>query len=218
MTDRMCDHVWPIKEPWVVDVFPGYYGGMSLTKIPFILLATWGIHITYKQPNPPPPQHELFTSSVRLRVPLENSRFIQWAPIIARVSNYSEDILAEKLTKDPRLGLAIHCLRCWDINYPGICESFIASIQNNIVAARLEGRQVRKPLHVKRRCNRIDFNRFGNMDKVDDLPSPGSIFPVRGQYSEGPQTYCLWSIFYRSSSKLHWLCFDMCWMVPLATE
>ena len=27
--------------------FPACYGGMPLTKFPFILLATWGIHMTY---------------------------------------------------------------------------------------------------------------------------------------------------------------------------
>ena len=58
------------------------YGGMSLTKIPFILLATWGLNISYTPPNPPPPQHERSSS-----VPLENSGYVQWGPIIARVSN-----------------------------------------------------------------------------------------------------------------------------------
>jgi hypothetical protein len=63
-------------------------------------------------------------------------------------------------------------------------------------------------------CPRIDFNGFGSMDNADDLPSPGTIFPVRGQpeYSEGPRAYyCLWSILYRSSlaSKLHRLSIDM---------
>ena len=32
----------------------------------------------------------------------------------------------------------------------------------------------------------MDFYNFGNMDKDDDLLSPGTIFPARGQYSEGP--------------------------------
>ena len=41
------------------------------------------------------------------------------------------------------------------------------------------------------------------MDKADDLPLPWTVFPVRSQYSEGSRTYCLWSIFCRSSSKLH---------------
>jgi len=61
---------------------------MSLTKIPFIILATWGVNKSYRPPNPPPPQHERFYTSV----PLENSGFVKWGPIIARVSNYSEDI------------------------------------------------------------------------------------------------------------------------------
>ena len=67
------------------------YGGMSLTKIPYILLATWGINASYRPPNPPPPQHERFSSSVSL----ENSGFVKWGPIFGRVSNYAEDILAE---------------------------------------------------------------------------------------------------------------------------
>jgi hypothetical protein len=66
-------------------------GGMSLTKIPFIFLATWGINMSFSPPNPPPPQHERFPSS-----PLEIPRLPQWGPIIVTVSNYSEDILAEK--------------------------------------------------------------------------------------------------------------------------
>ena len=151
------------------------HGRMSLAKIPFILLATWGINISYRSPNPPPPKHERSSS-----VPLENSGFIQWGPIIARVSNYSEDIWQKNSLNDPRIGPTILFLRCWDINYPGICEPFITSIQTNIVAARLERWQARKPSHVKRRCNRIDFNYFGNMDKADDLSSPGTIFPVWG--------------------------------------
>ena len=67
--------------------FPKHYVGMSkaLTKIPFILLATWGIHMTYTPPNPPPPKHERFPSS--LAVPLENSGFINWIPFIGRVGN-----------------------------------------------------------------------------------------------------------------------------------
>ena len=61
------------------------YGGMSLTKIPFIVLATWGINMTYRPPNPTPPQHERLSSSES--VPLENSGMLKWHPIIARVSN-----------------------------------------------------------------------------------------------------------------------------------
>ena len=56
------------------------------------------------------------------------------------------------------------------------------------------------------------------MDKADDLPSHGTVFPVRGQYSEGSRAYCLWSILCRSSSRLHRLCFIVCWMAPLAIE
>ena len=58
------------------------YGGMSLTKIPFILLATWGINTSYRPPNPPPPQHERSSS-----VPLEKFGLLQWGPITIRVSN-----------------------------------------------------------------------------------------------------------------------------------
>jgi len=66
--------------------FPACYGGMSLAKIPFILLATWGIHMTYRSPNPPPPQHEHFPSSPA--VPLENSVFILWGQVIPRVVQF----------------------------------------------------------------------------------------------------------------------------------
>ena len=59
---------------------------MSLTKIPFILLARWGL--SYKSPNPQPPQHERCSSSA----PLENSGFVQWAPFTVRVGNYPGDI------------------------------------------------------------------------------------------------------------------------------
>ena len=68
--------------------FPEFCGGMSLTKIPFILLAIWGMYATYTPPNPPPPQHERLPSS--LTVPLENFGLIPWVPTIARVRNYSE--------------------------------------------------------------------------------------------------------------------------------
>ena len=71
----------------------------ALTKIPFILLATWGIHMSYTPPNPAPPQQERFPSS--LAMPLENSGFIDWVPFVGRVRNYSEDILAEIFTKRP---------------------------------------------------------------------------------------------------------------------
>ena len=56
------------------------------------------------------------------------------------------------------------------------------------------------------------------MDKADDLPSHGTVFPVRGQYSEGSRAYCLWSILCRSSSRLLRLCFIVCGMAPLAIE
>ena len=67
------------------------YSGMSLAKIPFILLATWGINMSFRPPNPPPPQHERFSSSV----PLDYSGLTQWGPFIGRVSNYSGENLAE---------------------------------------------------------------------------------------------------------------------------
>ena len=57
------------------------YSEMSLTKIPFILFATWAINMTYKPPNPQPPQNERFSSSA----PLENSGFVQWGPFTVRV-------------------------------------------------------------------------------------------------------------------------------------
>ena len=122
------------------------------------------------------------------------------------------------LLNDPLLGPTILSLRCWNINYPGICKPFIASIQTNIVAAHLERWQARKPSHVERRCNRADFDGIGNMDKADDLPTYGTIFPIRSQYSEGSRAYCLWSILCRSSSSLHRLHFSICWMVSLAVE
>ena len=57
---------------------------MSLSKIPFILLATWGIHTTYTSPNPPPPQHERVPSS--LTVPFENYGLVKWIPIVCKVT------------------------------------------------------------------------------------------------------------------------------------
>ena len=124
----------------------------------------------------------------------------------------------ELVVNDPLIGRTICCWRCCDINYPGICGTFIASIKTNIVATRLERWQARKPSHVKRRCNRIDFNNVGNMDKADDLPSPGTILPIRAQYSEGSRACCFWSIFCRSSSKLHRPDFDIRWNVPLVSQ
>ena len=64
---------------------------MSLSKSPFILLATWGINMSYTPPNPQPPQHERCSS-----VPLEKTGYVQWVPFIIRVSSYSEDIQQEK--------------------------------------------------------------------------------------------------------------------------
>ena len=183
-----------------------------LTKIPFILLATWGINASCRPPNPQPPQHERFSSSV----PLENSGFVKWGPLIARVSNYTEDIRNSLI--DPRIDPTIRCLHCWDINYPGICEPFIASIQINIIATHLERWHAKKPSYLKHRCNRIDYDSIGGMDKADDLPPPGTIFPIRGQYSERSRAYCLWSILCRSSSKLHRLGFGIWWIVPLESE
>ena len=46
---------------------------------------------------------------------------------------------------DSRIGRTNRYLRRWNINYPRICEPFIAAIQTNIVAARLEQRKARKP-------------------------------------------------------------------------
>ena len=73
-------------------------GGMSLAKIPFILLATWGINMTYRPPNPTPPKHERFSESDELSVPLQSlfSGILQWGLPIGRVSNYSEDIFSRK--------------------------------------------------------------------------------------------------------------------------
>ena len=146
--------------------FPACYGGMSLSKIPFIFLATWGIHITISSPNPPLPHHasERFPSS--LVVPLENYGFVQLGQIIPRVRNYSN----LNSLKYPPIGRTIRCWHCWDINYPGIYEFFLTPIWTNIVFARLEWWQSKKPSHIKRSCNRIDFDCIGNMDKTDDLP------------------------------------------------
>jgi len=59
------------------------YGVMSLIKIPFIILATWGISTSARPPNPPPPQDERYSS-----VPLENSGFVQWGPMSLRVLQF----------------------------------------------------------------------------------------------------------------------------------
>ena len=97
------------------------------------------------------------------------------------------------------------------INYPGICEPFTASIQTNIVAARLGGKP--ENLHKSNAGAILGSTlmalRTWLMDKDEDLPTPGTNFPVRGYYLAGSQTYCLWSILRvcRSSSKLHRLDF-----------
>jgi len=52
---------------------------MSLTKIPFILLATWGFHVSITSPNPPPSRDERIAS----RMPLENATYTSWGPVIA---------------------------------------------------------------------------------------------------------------------------------------
>ena len=82
----------------------------------------------------------------------------------------------------------------------------------------MERWQGRKPSNVKRRCNRTFFNSIGDMDKADDLPSPGTIIPIRGQYPEGSRAYCFRSILCRSSSELYRVHFDDWWMAPLASE
>ena len=64
-----------------------------LAKIPFILLATWGIYMSCKPPNPQPPQRERFPLSVPHWQWLENSGYVQWAPVIIRVSNYAWRII-----------------------------------------------------------------------------------------------------------------------------
>ena len=100
-----------------------------------------------------------------------------WAPSIQKYKK------KKILLNDPRIGRTFRYWRCWDIDHPGICTPFIASIQISIVAACLEQWQTRKPSHVECRCNRIDFNSIGNMDKADDFPTLGTIIPFRGQYS-----------------------------------
>ena len=79
---------------------------MSLTKIPFILLATWGINTSFRPPNPPPPQHERFSSSES--VPLDYPGFNQWGSFISRVSNHSKQ---KNLLNNPPIGSTIRDLR-----------------------------------------------------------------------------------------------------------
>ena len=61
---------------------------MSMTKIPFILLATWGFNTTLTPPNPPPPANERIDS----RVPMESPKFTQWVSFGCRVSDLWENI------------------------------------------------------------------------------------------------------------------------------
>ena len=95
------------------------------------------------------------------------------------------------------------------INYPGICEPFTASIQTNIVATRLGGKP--ENLHKSNAGAILGSTlmalRTSLMNKDEDLPPLGTNFPVRGYYLAGSQTYCLWSILCRSSSKLRRLDF-----------
>ena len=92
----------------------------------------------------------------------------------------------------------------------------MVSIQTNFVTTRLERWKARKHSHVNHGCVRTGYNNVWNMDKGDGISPPGTILPVRGQYSERPRTYRLWSIRRRSSSKLHRLGVDIHRMVPLA--
>ena len=92
----------------------------------------------------------------------------------------------------------------------------MVSIQTNFVATHLEWWKARKPSHVNHGYVGAGCNGAWNMGKGDDLSPPRTILPVRGQYSEGPRTYRLWSIRCRSSSKLHRLDAGIHRMVPLA--
>lgn len=56
---------------------------MSLTKIPFILIATWAFKASITSPNSPAPNDE-WTAS---RMPWENTS-VYWGPFAARVSHY----------------------------------------------------------------------------------------------------------------------------------
>ena len=165
----------------------------------------------------PTPHHQNMSAFPHQCIITDSSNGVRLLAEWATIPN----ILGRKkknLTKDSRIGRTIRCWRFWDINYPGICGTFITSIKTNLVPTRLERWKARKSSHVKPRCNWIDFDSFGNMDKADDLPSPGTILPIRSQYSEGSRAHCLWSIFCRSSSKLHRPYFDVWWYVPLSSE
>ena len=88
--NRIVTVVTPIEDPGVqVVYFPRSTYSKMLAKIPFILLATWGIYMSCKPPHPQPPQRERFPLSVPHWQWLENSGYVQWAPVIIRVSNYA---------------------------------------------------------------------------------------------------------------------------------
>ena len=70
---------------------------MSLTKIPFILLVTWGFNASLTPPNPPAPKHECIAS----KVPIENRKFIYWAPLLFKVRRLFEEYLADRLANQP---------------------------------------------------------------------------------------------------------------------
>lgn len=57
---------------------------MSLNKIPFILLATWGFQAAATPPHPPAPKHE----QIPAQVPVGCISYLRWTPFIAIVSNY----------------------------------------------------------------------------------------------------------------------------------
>jgi hypothetical protein len=83
------------------------YSEMSLTKIPFILLATWGFNTSITPPNPPPPKNERISSGV----PMENTRFTQWGTFIFRVSNHLQGI-QKNSSNNSRPGPTIGCCHC----------------------------------------------------------------------------------------------------------
>ena len=118
-------------------------------------------------------------------------------------AGWGDDLKHKNSLTNLRIGPTTVFRHCWDRNYPGICHPIIASIQTNSIIARLERQQTGQPSHINRGCTRRNSHDIGSRDKVDDLSFPRTIFPVRGQYPEGPRACCLWSIRCRSSSKLH---------------
>jgi len=109
---------------------------MSLTKIPFILLATWGINTSFRPPNPQPPQHENFSSSA----PLENSGFVQWTPFTVRVLQFAvcaaeiSTILASANPSSP-LSKLILSLLIWNNGKPeDVYMSNVAAIGLALIA------------------------------------------------------------------------------------